>query len=229
MGGLPGMVTDFAQVMDLGMAVVAGRDAVGRSGGQNLVGFDFAVIPAGFLIPGLEESAAAAATKIVGPVGRHVDEIFFTYHGFDNKPEIFGHGVAKGFANELAGVLDREFDFPVLVPVGADFQLSFPDPLGVILNNAFDLEIKGNLELLRSEPDREEFVPSLGVEPDLAFKILHGFHLGADNMFPCLVIRHKHAIIFSGPSFGAVCPVSAHGMEDFPQRHHFIGFRHRFP
>ncbi len=159
------------------MAVVAGSDAVCRAGRQNLVGFNFAVIPAGFLITGLEESAAAAATEVVGSVGGHVDEVFFTHHGFNDKTEVFGHGIAKGFPDELAGILNREFDFPVLVPVGADFQLSFPDPLGVILNDAFDFKIVGNLELLRSEPDREEFVPSLGVEPDLAFKILHGFHL----------------------------------------------------
>ena len=77
----------------------------------------------------------------------------------------------------MAGVLDRELDFEILVPVGIDFEFPFPDPLGVILNDAFDFEIKGDLELLRSEPDREEFVPSLRVEPDLAFKVLHSLHL----------------------------------------------------
>jgi hypothetical protein len=42
---LPRMVPDFTQVVDLGMAVVAGGDAVLGPGGQDLVGLEFAVVP----------------------------------------------------------------------------------------------------------------------------------------------------------------------------------------
>ena len=101
------------------------------------------------------ESAAAAAAEIVGPVGVHVDEIFFSHHGFDHKPQVFGHRVAEGFAHQLAGVLNRKFDFAVLVPVGIDLQLAFPDPLGIILNDALDFEIVVDFEFLQSGPDCE--------------------------------------------------------------------------
>jgi hypothetical protein len=69
----------------------------------------------------------------------------------------------------LAGVLYREFDFQVLVPVGIDFQLSFPDPLGIKLDDTLYFKVVLNLEFFQSGPDCEKFVPSLGIEPDLGF------------------------------------------------------------
>ena len=46
MHGLPGVSQLIAQVVDLGMAVVAGGDGVSRLGGQDLVGLELAVGPA---------------------------------------------------------------------------------------------------------------------------------------------------------------------------------------
>jgi hypothetical protein len=198
------------------MAVVAWGDAIGCASGQDLFGFQAAILSTGILITGLEKTASASAAVIVGFVGCHVDEIFFTHNGLDHVPQVFSHRVAEGFSYKLAGVLDREFNLQVFIPVGIDLELSFPDPLGVILNDAFDFEIEGDFELLRSEPDREEFVPSLRIEPDLAFKVLHGLHLNLYDMLPCWVVSHEHAVVFSRPSFGAICPVRAHRMKDFP-------------
>jgi hypothetical protein len=196
--------------MYLGMAVMAWGNTVCRARGQDLFSFQATILSTSILITGLEKTAAAAAAVVIGSVRGHVDEVFFTHHGFDHKPEVFGHRVAEGFAHQLAGVLNREFDFQVFVPVGINLEFSFPDPLGIILNDAFDFKIIGNLELLRSEPDREEFVPSLRIEPDLTFQVLHGLYFQADNFFPVGVIGQEEAVVFSRPPFGAVCPVRAH-------------------
>jgi len=110
----------FAEFMDLGMAVVAACDAIVRPGGFDLGVFDSSVFKALVLEPGLKEAAATAATIIVGPVGLHVHKIFFAYNGFDDKSQVLGNGVAIAFSDDLAGVLNREFDFKVFVPVGID-------------------------------------------------------------------------------------------------------------
>ena len=104
---------------------------------------------------GLEKTAAAAAAVIVGFVGRHVDKILFAHNGFNHESQIIGNRIAKCFTHELAGILNREFHLQVLVPVGIDLQLSFPDPLGIILNDAFDFKIVGNVEFFQSGPDCE--------------------------------------------------------------------------
>jgi len=81
--GFPGVVALFGQVVDLGVAVVAGRDGVRRPGGQDLVGLKLAVFSPFVGKAGLQETAAAAAAEIVGAVGVHIDEIFFTHHSLD--------------------------------------------------------------------------------------------------------------------------------------------------
>jgi hypothetical protein len=143
----------LAQFVDLGVAVVAAGDAVGCAGGLDLLVLDLAVGQALFLEPGLQESAAAAAAVVVGAVGLHVDEIFFTHHGFDHKPQVFGNGIAVAFAYDLAGVLNREFDFQVLVPVGVDLELAFADPLGIVFINIFDFKVVFQVEFFQSGPD----------------------------------------------------------------------------
>ena len=192
------------------MAVVTGCNAVVRLCCQNLVCFEFPVSPAFFSISCLEKAAAAAAAIIVRSVGIHFDEIFFSHHRPHRVPKIFGHRIPKGLAHQLAGVLNREFDFEVLVPVGIDLQLSFPDPLRIILNDTLDLKLVLDLEFFQSEPDCKQFVPSLGIEPDLGFEIIHGLGLDPYNMFPGIIIRKKHAVVFRRPSFCSVCPVGAH-------------------
>jgi hypothetical protein len=143
----------FAQFMDLSMAVVAACDAVIRARGFDLLILDLAVGQSLFLEPGLQESAAATAAVIVGAVGLHVDEVFFTHHGFDYKPQVFGNGVAKAFADDLAGILNRELDFQILVPVGIDLELAFPDPFGIVFVNVFDFKLVFQVEFFQSGPD----------------------------------------------------------------------------
>jgi hypothetical protein len=65
----------------------------------------------------LQVSAAAATAEIIGSVGLHIYKILFSHHSPDNISQIFGNRVAKRFSDQLAGVLNRKFDFPVLIPV----------------------------------------------------------------------------------------------------------------
>ena len=153
--GLPGVIQLIAQVVDLGVAVVAGGDGVSRFGGQNLIGLELAVGPALIRVAGLQETAAAAAAEVVGPVGVHVDEVFFTDHRLHHEAQVLGDRIAECFAHQLAGILNRELDLAFLVPFRAGLQLAFSDPLSIILNDAFDFKFVIKFEFLRSEPDRE--------------------------------------------------------------------------
>ena len=143
----------FAQFMDLGMAVVAPGNAVVCTGGLDLIIFYSAVLQAFLLETGLEESAPAAAAVVVGAVGNHVDEILFTHHRFDHEPEILGNGIAVGLADYLAGILYREFDPQILVPVGIDLQFAFADPFGVVFINVFDFKVVFKIEFFQSCQD----------------------------------------------------------------------------
>ena len=101
----------------------------------------------------MEESAAAAAAIVVGTVGLHVDKIFFPHNGFNDKAQVFGNGISITFPDNLAGVLDREFDLQVLVPVGVDRKFAFPDPLGIVFINIFYIKIVFKVEFFQSGPD----------------------------------------------------------------------------
>jgi hypothetical protein len=151
--GLPGVIPLIGKIVDLGVAIVARSNAVVCLGGQDLIGLTLAVGPSLFVIPRLEETAAAAATEIVGAVGRHVNEILFTHNGSDNKPQIFGNGIPKTLANNLAGILNRELNFAILIPVGIDLESSFTNPLGVIFINIFDFKFMVDVEFIQSGPD----------------------------------------------------------------------------
>jgi hypothetical protein len=152
---LPGMVAYVGQIMNLGMAVMAWCNTVVCTGLENLLGFEFAIFSSRFRETGLQKSAATAAAVVVRSVRAHIDKVFFTDNSLSNETQIFCHRVTKGFAHQLAGILYRKLYFSVLVPVGIDLQFAFFDPLGVVLNDAFDLKFVVELELLRSEPDRE--------------------------------------------------------------------------
>jgi hypothetical protein len=143
----------FTQFMNLCMTIVASRDAVIGSGSLDLLIFQLAVSQALFLVTGLEKAAATATAVIVGPVGCHVHEIFFSHHGFNDIAQIFGNGVAIAFADDLTGVLNRKFDFEILVPVGVDVQFSFPDPFCVVLINVFDDKFVCDVEFFQSCQD----------------------------------------------------------------------------
>jgi hypothetical protein len=114
----------------------------------------------------LQESAATAATVIVGTVRGHFDEIFLPHDFLGHVTQILRYGITKRFSNKLAGILDGKLYFQILVPVGIDFQFSFANPLGIILNNTLDFKIVGNVEFFQSDPDCKQFMPSLRVEPD---------------------------------------------------------------
>jgi hypothetical protein len=83
----------------------------------------------------------------------HIDKILFTHHRFHRVPQVFGHRIPKTLADKLAGILNCEFDFQILVPVGIDLQLSFPDPLGIILDDTLYFKVVLNLEFFQSDPD----------------------------------------------------------------------------
>jgi hypothetical protein len=202
----------FFEVVDLGMAVMAGCQAVIGPGFHDLFKFSPAVISPGFRKPGLKVTAPAPAAVVVGSVGLHVHEILFAHNRFDNIAHIFRHRVAEAFSNQLTRILDREFDLQIPVPVGIDFQLSFTDPLGIVLNDAFTFKIVFDVEPLQSDPDRKKFMPSLGIEPDFAFEIINGLGLDPDDVFPVLQIRTEQAVVFRGPSFGPIGPVGADQM-----------------
>jgi hypothetical protein len=143
----------LAQLMDLGVAVVAAGDAVVCAGGLDLLVLEPSVLQTGLLEARLQEPPAAAAAVVVGAVGLHIDEIFFSHHRLDDVPQIFGDGVAVGLADDLTRILNGELDLQVLVPVGVDLQLPFTDPLRVVLIDVLDDEVVLDVEFFQSCQD----------------------------------------------------------------------------
>jgi hypothetical protein len=139
--------------VDLGVAVMAAGDAVVGAGSFDLLVFQAAVLQALLFESGLEEAPPAAAAEIVGAVGGHIDEILLADNGLDHEAQIFGNGVTIALAHDLAGVLNREFDLQLLVPVTVDLELALPDPLGIVLVDIFDFKIVLDVEFFQSGPD----------------------------------------------------------------------------
>jgi hypothetical protein len=200
----------FMQIMNLCVTVMARRNTVIRSCCHYLLKFASAVFASGFGKSRLKESPPSATAVVVRLVGSHLYKIFHAHNCFNNITKVVCHRVAQTLSNQLAWVLYRKFYFQIFVPVGIDFEFSFPDPLGIILNNALALKIVLDVEFFQPDPDCKKFVPSLRVEPDLALEIIHCFGLDFYNMLPTLVIRQKHAVVFRRPSLGAVSPVGSH-------------------
>jgi hypothetical protein len=151
--GLPRVVPRFGQFVYLSVAVVASGHAIVGAGGENLVRFHIAVGSTGIPVSGLEKTSASAATKIVRPVGNHVDEVFFPHDRLDYKAKIFRYGVSIAFPHDLAWILDRELYFTILVPVRIYGKFSFPDPFRVIFVDALDLEFVFDAEFFQSCQD----------------------------------------------------------------------------
>ena len=143
----------LTELMNLGMAIMAAGNTVIRAGRLYLFILQTAELETLFFHAGLEETAAAAAAIIVGPVGDHIDKILFADDRFDHVSQIFGNGIAKSLAHDLTGVLDGKFNFEVLVPVGVDFKLSFPDPLGVVFIDVLDDKVMLDVEFFQSCQD----------------------------------------------------------------------------
>ena len=204
------MIVEFTHVMDLCMAIVTWCNAVICFCRQNLVGFELAIGTTLLSISRLEKPTAAAAAIIVGLVGIHFNKILFTHNRFHGISQVFGHRIPIGLSNQLAGILHREFDFQILVPVGIDLQFAFTNPLGIKLDDTLYFKVVLDLEFFQSDPDCKKLVTSLGIEPDLALEIIYGFGLDPYNFLPVFIVRQKQAVIFRRPSFCAVCPVGSH-------------------
>jgi hypothetical protein len=143
----------LAELVDLGMAVVAGRDAIVGLGVLDLLVFEPAVLEPGVLVPGLQKTAAAPAAVVVGAVGHHVDKVLLSHDRLDHEAQVLCDRIAEAFPDDLAGILDRELDLQILVPIGVDLQLSFPDPFGVVFIDALDLNGMLDVELFQSFQD----------------------------------------------------------------------------
>ncbi len=128
----------FAELMNLRMAVMAGGNTVIRTGGLDLLVFHLPVSQTFFFEARLKKSATATATVIVGTVGLHINEIFFTNNGFHNKTQIFGNGISITLSDNLAGILYREFNLQIFVPVGTGFKPTFTDPFCIVFVNVFN-------------------------------------------------------------------------------------------
>jgi hypothetical protein len=217
----------FANIMNLRVAVVARRDALMRFCVYDLIEFQFSVSAPLFRIPRLQESAAAAATIIVRAVGRHINEVFFSYNRFYHKPEVFRHRIAETLTHQLTRILNSKFDLQILVPVGIDFQFSFPNPLGIILDDTFDFEFERNVEFFQSGPDCKKFMPSLRIEPDFTAQLIHSLCLDSYDLLPSGKILAEQAVVLCCPSFAAVSPVCSDNVENLPQRNHLVRLGNR--
>ena len=143
----------LTELMNLGVAIVAAGDAVIRTGFLYL----FVLQPAEFQTllfqAGLEKAAAAAAAIIVGPVGLHINKIFFANDRFDHISQVFGNRIPITLAHDLTGILHRKFNFQILVPVGIDLELSLTDPFGIVFIDVFDDKVVLDLEFFQSCQD----------------------------------------------------------------------------
>jgi hypothetical protein len=143
----------LTELMNLGMAIMAAGNTVIRAGFLYLLILQPAEFQTLFFHAGLEETAAAAAAIIVGPVGDHIDKIFFSDDRFDHESQVFGNGFPKSLAHDLTGVLYRKFNFEVLVPIGVDRELSFPDPFCIVLIDVLDDKVMLDVEFFQSCQD----------------------------------------------------------------------------
>ena len=117
---MQGMVSAFimlSHIMHLGMAVVAWGDGILSPCGLNLVELYLAIFTALFGKSRLQKTTAAAATVVIGLIWCHINKVFRTDNLFHHIAQIIGHGVTKGFPDQLAGILNGEGYFEVLVPV----------------------------------------------------------------------------------------------------------------
>ena len=103
--------------MDLLVAVMTGGDAVIRASGFNLFIFQPAILKTLVFVSVLQSPATPSATIVVGAVRGHINKIFFTHHGFNDKSQIFGNGITVAFSDNLTGILGGKFYFQILVPV----------------------------------------------------------------------------------------------------------------
>ena len=151
------------QIVNLRMAVMAPGNAVIRPGFLYLPVFEPSIMPPGLIIARLKESSPSATAVIVGPVGGHIHEVFFSYNRLYNKTQIFSNRITVTFSNDLARVLDGKFDVAVFIPIAVGFQFAFPDPFGVVFIDILNVELMINVEFFQSGPDCKGNMPSFRV------------------------------------------------------------------
>jgi hypothetical protein len=143
----------LTELMNLGMAIMATGNTVIRAGCLYLFVLQPTELQTLFFHAGLQKTAAAATTIIVGPVGRHIHKVFFPDDRFDHIAQIFGNRVAKGLTNNLAGILHGKFDFQILVPIGIYLELTLPDPFSVVFVDVLDDKVMLDVEFFQSCQD----------------------------------------------------------------------------
>ena len=143
----------LTELMNLGMAVMAAGNTVVCAGFLYLFVLEPAEFQTRLFHTGLEKAAAAPTAIIVGSVGSHIYKVFFPDDGFDHKSQIFGNRFPKSLAHDLTGVLYSKFNLEVLVPVGVDLELSFPDPFGIVFIDVFDDKVMLDVEFFQSCQD----------------------------------------------------------------------------
>ena len=143
----------LTELMNLGMAVMAAGDTVIRAGSFYLFILQPAEFQTMFFHAGLEETAAAATAIIVGPVGRHIYKVFFPDDRFDHISQIFGNGLPKGLAHDLAGILHGKFNLQILVPIGVYLEPSLANPFGIVFIDVLDDKVMLDVEFFQSCQD----------------------------------------------------------------------------
>lgn len=143
----------FRKLMDLCMTVVTTCYNIGRSGVFNLGVFDFTVGQTFFFVTGLEETTTSATAEVVRFVWIHVDNIFFADSSFYNKSQVVRRCIAKSFSDDLARILNSEFDFKVFIPVGIGFDFAFTDPLSIQIIDVINVAFVFDVELFQSYQD----------------------------------------------------------------------------
>jgi hypothetical protein len=143
----------LTELMNLGMAIMTAGDTVIRTGILNLFVLELAKFQTLFFHAGLEETAAPAATIIIGPVGLHINKVFCSNDRFDHIAQVFGNRIPKGLAHDLAGILDGKLNFQILVPVGIYLEPSLTDPFGIIFIDVLDDKIVLDVEFFQSCQD----------------------------------------------------------------------------
>ena len=137
------------------MAVMTRCYAVRSTGILDLLVFQFPVCTPCFRQTRLEKASSASTAVIIRPVGSHVYKVLLADNCFNHKSQFLGDRISETLSHKLAGILNREFHLQILVPLGIDLQLSFPDPLRIILNDALNFKIVGYVEFFQSGPDCE--------------------------------------------------------------------------
>ena len=143
----------MADIVYLGMAVVATSDAVIGTGSYNLIKFHLAIGAPRFGKTRLQETATTTAAVVVRFIGSHLDDVFLANHRLHDKAQIIGRRITKALADDLAGILHREFNLAVLVPGRADLQLALADPFRVIGVDRSNLKVVLDTEFFQSRPD----------------------------------------------------------------------------